>query len=290
MSKILITGADSFVGKNFRKCSQFKDVDEISLLDNKPEQIDFGKYDVVLHLAAIVHQSKKIPESEYFKINRDLCLKVARNAKTAGIRQFVFLSTLKVYGNTVPGRSLRNETSECMPVDSYGKSKFEAETGLRQLEDSIFTVSIIRTPLIYGEGVKANMMKLVKLVDFLPLLPFGRINNKRDFTYSENLVGYIDRIIEKKCSGIFIAKDEFAISTTELVSILAKFMRRKVFLFHLPDFLGRTISRIFPELFERLFGSLEFDNSRTVKELNFKPPVSTEEGLKRMIENYLSEK
>lgn len=90
MTKVLITGANSFVGTNFQFFSKYKDVEEISLFENKPEDINFGKYDVVLHLAAIVHQSKKIPESEYFNVNRDLCLRVAKNAKKAGIKQFVF--------------------------------------------------------------------------------------------------------------------------------------------------------------------------------------------------------
>ncbi|MCX6254225.1 MAG: NAD-dependent epimerase/dehydratase family protein, partial [Bacteroidia bacterium] len=203
MSKILITGSNSFVGTNFRKFSQYKEIDEISLFNNNPEDIDFSRYDVVLHLAAIVHQSKKIPESEYFNVNRDLCLRIAENAKKAGIKQFVFLSTLKVYGDFVPDLDLRNENSRCFPNDAYGKSKYEAEIGLKKFEDVNFTVSIIRTPLVYGEGVRANMLSIIKLVDSFPLLPFGKISNKRNFTYIENLVGFIDRIIEKKASGTF---------------------------------------------------------------------------------------
>src|SRR5450759_613844 len=168
MAKVLITGANSFVGTNFRKYSRYKDVDEISLHETKPEDINFVEYDVVLHLAAIVHQSKKIPESEYFHVNRDLCLRTAESAKKTGIKQFVFLSTLKVYGDFVQNSELRNENSKCFPDDAYGRSKYEAEIVLKKLEDVDFTISIIRLPVVYGEGVGANMLSIVKLIESFP--------------------------------------------------------------------------------------------------------------------------
>lgn len=290
MPKILITGKNSFIGKNFIKFSQFKDINEVSLIDNKPEKIDFSDYDVVLHLAAIVHQSKKIPESEYFKINRDLCLSVAEKARNDAVRQFIYLSTLKVYGDENHCNSLRNENSNCYPNDAYGKSKHEAEIGLRKLEDDRYAISIIRTPLVYGEGVKANMLRIIKLVDHFPVLPFGRIENRRNFTYTENLVAFIDRIIEKQAPGIFIAMDESAISTSDLVMYIAGFLKKKITLFKLPSFLIRTGNHLKPEVFERLFGSLEVDNSKTKKLLDFNPPVTTEEGLRRTVNSYLENK
>jgi UDP-glucose 4-epimerase len=290
MTKVLITGANSFVGANFRKYSQFRDTEEISLLDKKPEEIEFEKYDIVLHVAAIVHQLWKIPENEYFMVNRDLCLRVAEQAKKRGIRQFVFLSTLKVYGEFVNGSKLRNEDSECFPDDAYGKSKYSAEIGLKKLEDQHFTVSIIRTPLVYGEGVKANMINLVKLVDLFPILPLGKIENKRNFTYTENLVGYIDRIIEKQASGIFITMDDKAHSTTDLVNYISKSLGKRVRLFKLPQMFLRLGNFFVYYKLDRLFGSLVFDNSKTRKELDYDPPVSTEEGIKRMVSYYLENK
>ena len=290
MIKVLITGANSFVGKNFRKFSKYKDIKEISLYENKPEDIDFSKYEVILHLAAIVHQSKKIRESEYFMVNKDLSLKVAELAKKAGIKQFVYLSTLKVHGGYIPGYAVRNENSECYPEDAYGKSKYEAEIGLKKLENVDFTVSIIRPPLVYGEGVRANMLSLVKLIESFPLLPFGNIFNKRNFIYIENLVGFIDRIIEKRASGVFIAKDEGCLSTTELVYYLSKYLDRKVTLFKLPKIFIRIYTYFRPDIFERLFGSLEFDNSKTKKTLNYTPPYSSEEGIKKWLNNYKTAK
>jgi nucleoside-diphosphate-sugar epimerase len=286
MTKILITGANSFVGTNFRRYSQYEDIEEISLHENRPEDIDFSRYDVILHLAAIVHQSKKIRESEYFNVNRDYCLRTAVFAKKAGIKQFVFLSTLKVYGEFVPGTEVLNENSKCVPDDAYGRSKYEAEIGLKNLEDNNFTVSIIRPPLIYGEEVKANMLRIIKLIETIPILPFGKVNNKRNFIYTENLVGFIDKIIEKKASGVFIAKDESSISTTELVNYLSKYLGRRVTLFKLPEIFIRISSFFIPGISERLYGSSEFDNNKTKKELNYKPPFSTEEGIRKMVISY----
>ena len=196
--------------------------------DKNPEDIDFTGYDVVIHLVAIVHQTIKISEVEYFKINRDLCLEVAKFAKKAGVKQFVFLSTVKVYGKFIKGYSFWNEKSQCFPDDAYGKSKYAAEIALKELNDNNFTVSIVRTPLVYGEGVKANMLSILKLIKKSHFLPFKNVNNRRSFTSAENLVAFIDRIIEKRAAGIFIAMDKDAISTTELVINDFKTLGKKV--------------------------------------------------------------
>lgn len=286
MARILITGADSFVGKNFIFYSKYKDVKEISLFDNKPEDINFKGIDVVIHLAAIVHQSKRIHENEYFKINRDLSISVAECAKRAGVNQFIFLSTFKVYGNIIPNSVILNENSLCLPTDSYGKSKYEAELALSHLEDTNFIVSIIRTPLVYGDGVKANMLSLLKLVDKFPILPFGKVNNNRSYTFVENLVGFIDRIIDKKASGIFITIDEHPLSTTELVKYISKYFEKKVYLFRMPYLFLRISAFFFPGIINRLYGSFEFNNQKTLDTLDFKPPFPAETGIKKMVIAY----
>ena len=204
MAKILIIGANSFVGKNYIKYSKNTDVKEVSLIENLPEEIDFKGYDVILHLVAIVHQSKKIDEKEYFRVNKDLCIRTAQKAKADGVKQFVFLSTVKVYGKYDAKEGPWNEKSKCNPDDAYGKSKYAAEIELKKLEDQNFTVSIVRTPLVYGENVRANMRSFIKLVEKVPILPLGNVENKRSFTSVENLVAFIDRIIEKRASGVFI--------------------------------------------------------------------------------------
>jgi nucleoside-diphosphate-sugar epimerase len=286
MLKVLITGANSFVGTNFIKYSKYSNTEEVSLLDVVPEKINFEKYDVVLHLAAIVHQSKRISESEYFDVNRDLSLRVANCAKKAGIRQFIFISTLKVYGSLLPETALRNESSICYPEGGYGKSKYEAEIALKKLVDPGFTVAIVRTPLVYGEGAKANMLSMIKLIDHFCILPFAKIYNKRNFTYVGNLVAFIDRIIEIRASGVYIAMDDNAISTTELVNYISNYLNKKVILVKFPKIFIRLGCYFYPGIFERLYGSLEFENSRTRKSLDFTTPFTTEEGIRRMVLAY----
>jgi UDP-glucose 4-epimerase len=284
MTKVLITGANSFIGINIRKFSHFRDVEEMSLIDRFIEEINFSEYDIVIHLAAIVHRSKNIPEKEYFSVNRDLPIRVANQAKSAGVKQFIFLSTSKVYGKFINSSDPWNEDSECFPDDAYGKSKYEAEINLRKLDDNNFTVSIVRTPVVYGYGNKANMLKLMKLVKILPVLPFNNIQNKRNYTYVENIVAFIDRIIELRVSGTFIAMDDTALSTTDLVKYLSKYLGKKTILFSLPKFIISLGTVIMPGFFDRLYGSSVLDNSVTKKILAFKPPFSTEEGIKKMID------
>jgi UDP-glucose 4-epimerase len=286
MPNILITGANSFVGSNYKRYSKYKNINEICLIKNKASQIDFNNIDVVFHVAAIVHQKDAIPEKTYFSINTELPIELAKRAKKAGVKQFIFMSTVKVYGKFKPGMQNWNESSKCFPDDSYGKSKYAAEQALKELENEYFTISIVRTPLVYGENVKANMHSILKLVYSFPVLPLGKINNKRSFTSVENLVGFIDRIIEKRASGIFIAMDEKSLSTTELVKLIAKYLNKKIILFKLPNFIIKIGILLIPQIFNRLFGSFEMNNEKTLNTLDYKASISSEEGIKKMIHSY----
>jgi UDP-glucose 4-epimerase len=176
-----------------------------------------------------------------------------------------------------------------MPEDAYGKSKYEAEIALRKMETNFFKISIIRTPLVYGVGVKANMLSILRLVDRVSVLPLADVNNKRSFTSAENLVAFIDRIIERRASGIFIAMDEKPLSTTELVNLISKHLNRKIYLFKMPDFIVKMGKLLIPKIFDRLYGSFEMDNSKTLNALDFIPPLSTEEGIERMVSAYKKE-
>jgi nucleoside-diphosphate-sugar epimerase len=290
MARILITGTNSFIGTNFRKFSKFKEVEEISLRENKPEKIDFSCFDTIVHIAAIVHQSHKTEAAEYFKVNRDLTIKMAEQAKKAGVRQFIFLSTVKVYGKWHSGTEPWKEDSPCFPEDPYGASKYEAEIGLKELETEDFIISVIRTPIVYGPGVGANILKLIRLIETVPLLPFGGVNNNRHYTYVENLVGYIDRIIELRASGVFVAMDNKALSTSELVRLISGFMGRRPLLFRLPDFVINSGSALIPGVFDRLYNSFFLSNTKTREVLRYDPPFTIEDGFSMLIKGYLSEK
>jgi nucleoside-diphosphate-sugar epimerase len=290
MNRILITGANSFIGTNFLKFSENKEIREISLFDVNPEEIDFSEVDVVLHLAAIVHHFDRISDQEYFQVNRDLAISVAEQSKNSGVKHFIFLSTVKVYGKFNPGSNQWKEDSYCFPDDSYGKSKYEAEIALRNLENNDFTVSIIRTPIVYGPGVKANMLKLINLIEIIPMLPFDKVTNNRHYTYIENLIGYIDRIIKIRASGTFIAMDDCGLSTTELVKYLSEFLNRKIVLLKVPDILLGFARLLKINAADQLYGSFYLDNTKTKEILNFTPPYTVEEGLRKMITSYLENK
>ena len=264
---------------------------EISVRNSIPNDIDFHNFDVVLHLAAIVQKHRRISkDDEYFRINRDLCLSVAKQAKLSGIKHFIFMSTVKVYGRFENVSDSWNEDSPCFPDDIYGKSKYEAEIELKKIEAPYFKISIIRTPIVYGPGVKANMLRLVRLVERCPILPFAGVNNIRYYTYVENLIGFIDRIIETDISGTFLVMDDMSISTTNLVTFLSLFLNRKIHLFKMPNIFIKAGFHILPIYFESLFGSLYLDNNKTKKLLNYSPPFSTIEGLQKMIRSYLKQK
>jgi nucleoside-diphosphate-sugar epimerase len=134
------------------------------------------------------------------------------------------------------------------------------------------------------------MLSILKLVFRFPFLPLGGVNNKRSFTSAENLVAFIDRIIEKRASGIFIAMDGKPLSTTELVRMISKYLNKKVWLFRMPGFMIKMGQAMIPKIFDRLYGSFEMDNSKTLKMLDFKPPLSSEEGIQRMVESYIKNK
>lgn len=285
-NRLLITGSSGFIGSNFIKNSNQFDITEIDLLTIKTDKISFINIDSVLHLAAMVHQMKGAPEEQYYKINRDLAYEVAKRAKWQGVKQFVLMSTAKVYGESSTNDGYWNEESDCNPTDPYGKSKLEAETLISSLADENFKVAIIRSPLVYGAGVKANMFNLVKLVDKLPVLPLGGISNQRSMVYIGNLVALINNIISQQASGIFIAGDRLPLSTTSLVEYIRMALNKKRLVFRMPNLFLSSARAIRPAFIERLYGSLVLDTSNTNRRLNFTPPFSSEEGISEMVEWY----
>lgn len=285
---ILITGSSGFVGTSFIQLSSGLNICEVDLLTTTIEKVNFNGIDSVLHLAALVHQMKGASEGHYYKVNRDLAFEVAKRAKSSGVRHFILMSTAKVYGESTKENFSWNENSPCNPTDPYGKSKFEAEQLIKGLEDENFKVAIVRSPLVYGSGVKANMLNFVKLVDKVPILPFKGINNLRSMVYVGNLVALLKHIIEKQASGIFIAGDRSPLSTMELVKLIIKGIGKKRILIQLPNFILKVANLIKPAFVDRLFGSLVLDNTNTNDSLEFIPPFTNEEGVLEMIDWYKS--
>lgn len=290
MPRVLLVGKGSFIGSNFINFSRFKDIKEVDIVDVKPEDIDLTGFDVVIHLAAIVHQTKSIDFEQYLRVNTLLPVNMANHSKRSGVKQFIFLSSTKVYGKFEQGQNPWDEYSECIPNDSYGITKLKAEHELINLSNDSFSVTIIRTPLVYGEGVKANMLSLIKLVDRMPILPFQNVSDRRSMTYVGNLVEYIDRTIELTKSGVFIAKDQESISIEVLIKLISKSLGKRIILFDLGSLLIKLLRHVSPNNHERLFGSSLLNNSKTLEILDFVPKTSISEGIDRTVSYYLKSK
>ena len=278
--KIIVTGSNGYLGSNY--INQYKNkykFEKFSLLNQKLEDISFDNIDIVLHCAALVHQKVEHPYEKYYEINVDYPLKLAKLAKQNAVKQFVFISTIAVYGEDL---EKLNENTICNPITPYGKSKLEAEKQLLELNNEDFVVSIIRPPMVYGKNAPGNIDSLIKLVKKLPIIPLGKIENKRSFISIQNLCHIIDEIISKQKSGVFLTSDDEPISTTKLCELISKNLDKKIYLVKIPFF--ESLLKIFkPSFHKRLYGSLEVDNTITKQKLNLQNPYSVEDGIKLMI-------
>ena len=280
---ILLTGASGFIGSYFLKhYSSVFSINNFSFLTNDIDALNLDKIDSVIHCAALVHQMKREPDyDEFYRANVLNTVELAVKAKKNNVKQFIFLSSVKVYGEE--SITPFNENSPTNPQDSYSNSKLEAEKKLLSLQDENFHVSIIRLPLVYGEGVKANFNNLISLVSKFNIIPLGSINNKRSLVYVGNVCDTIFRIIKYNKEGIFLASDDYALSTSELISNIAEALNKKVLLFHIP-FMYSIIRIILPKYYQRLFGSFKIDNKLTMQKLSMKKnKFSVEESFKRTV-------
>ena len=278
---ILLTGSNGFVGSYFQNnYSKKYNISTFSFLNDDINTLYLYNTDTIIHLSALVHQMGGANKQEYEKVNVTQTLELAQKAKETGVGHFIFMSTVKVYGEETEIKYTENTT--CLPQDEYGKSKLKAELMLQKLENNNFTVSIIRTPIIYGYGVKANIKNLISLVSKVPILPFGNINNKRSMVYIGNICHLIDILCEKQVRGIFLASDDIALSTTELIESIGMSLSKKIYLIEVP-FFKELLKLLKPNFYKRLYSSLEVDNNITKEQLSFKNIYSIKDGIYNMI-------
>ena len=281
MKTILLTGVNGFIGNYLiHKYAHDYCIRTFSFLNNNFVNLDLQNTTAVIHLAALVHQMNGASEEEYNTINVNQTIDLAIKAKKSAVKHFIFMSTVKVYGEET--QIAYTEKTICIPQDEYGKSKLKAEQKLQELESEDFKVSIIRTPIVYGYGVKANIKNLISLVNKTPILPFKNIKNQRSIVYIGNLCHLIDTLIEKQKSGVFLASDDTPLSTTQLIQLIAKELDKKIYLIQIP-FFESLLKLLKPSFHKRLYESLEVDNSITKQTLNLQNPYSTEDGIKYMI-------
>lgn len=249
---------------------------------------------VVIHTAARVHVMNDYandPLTEFRKVNVGGTLNLARQAEAAGVKRFIFISSIKVNGeSTVPGKPYTAD-DQPNPVDPYGISKWEAEVGLQQLaKETGLEVVIIRPPLVYGPGVRANFLSMMRWINRGVPLPLGAIHNKRSLVGLDNLVDLIVTCIKHPAAAnqTFLAGDGEDLSTTELLQRMGKALSKPARLVLFPACLITFVASILgkKDVAQRLCGSLQVDISRARELLGWEPPVSVDEGLRRVAEDF----
>ncbi len=224
--RILITGKDSYVGESFADFidSDCCSVDVLDVHNNGWYTFDFSPYDAVVHVAALVHKSEKDYErEEYYKVNCELAVGIAKKAKESGVSQFLFFSTMSVYGVKY---GLITKDTELRPFSYYGESKMEAEKQISALSSDKFTVAILRPPMIYGKGCKGNYVTLSKFAKNFPLFPDYK--SCRSMIYIENLCRFMKKAIDEKLSGVYCPQDESYVNTSQMVKAVANANGKKI--------------------------------------------------------------
>jgi UDP-glucose 4-epimerase len=314
--KVLVTGPDGFVGS--RLCgrlirdgfavrgAQFSPV----LLPEGCESVVVGDLaeatnwdeamagiDRVIHLAARVHimnDNADDPLHAFRHVNVEGTRRLAEAAARAGVKRFVFVSTVKVLGEATPDKPFLAD-DPFAPEDPYGVSKMEAELLLRKISEvSGMEVAVIRPPLVYGPGVRANFLKLLSAVTKGVPLPFGMVRNRRSLVGVDNLVDFLVCCLthEKAANEVFLVSDGQDLSTADLVRAVARAAGRRPMLLPVPPSLMRLAGSLLGkrDQVDRLLGSLAVDISKDWKLLGWTPPVSVEEGLRKTVKWFLKEK
>lgn len=279
MKRILITGANSYIGTSFEKwVSQWPEkyrVDTINVREDTWKDKSFANYDIIYHLAAIVHV-KENDIDMYMRINKDLAVEIAKKGKSEGVKHFVFLSTMGVYGKET---GYINEKTKTNPKTPYAKSKLEAEHSVAELTDKSFKISILRPPIVYGKDCRGNYPRLVKLLLKTPVFP--NIKNERSMIYIDNLSEFVRLTIDKELTGLLFPQNMEYVNTTNLAKEIAenhgKKMRFTKF-FNPAISLGVNLSATFG----KVFGTFVYDKKMPGGPMTLKyETIKFEEGIRK---------
>jgi len=308
--KILVTGATGFIGNSLCE-TLLKHGHEIVAVTRSQANTDrnitylhkaltrdtdwadaFKGVDVIIHLAGRAHVMKDAsvdPYQAYADINIHATKHLAEQAALSGVKRLIFLSSVKVNGEQTNGSAF-NESAMPQPQDDYGKTKYEAEKVLSHVaKKSGMEVVIIRPPLVYGEGVKANFKSLLKLAQLNIPLPFGAIHNKRSLIYIENLIDFIVLCIDhpNAANQTFLVSDDEDVSTSQLIKHIKDASGKHHLLLPIPQgwlsFMMTLIGK--SSLSDRLLGNLQVDITKAKTLLNWRPPFSVKEGITKTVCN-----
>jgi UDP-glucose 4-epimerase len=261
--KILITGKGSYIGTSFvewlEQWPEVYEVVEISVRGEEWKTHDFSQYDVVLHVAGIAHVSTDPKmEEQYYKVNRDLTIDVASKAKKENVKQFIFISSIIVYGDSSSYKKIIDRNTLPNPTNFYGDSKLQAEYRLKAIESNDFKIAILRPPMIYGKGSKGNYSKLVQVAR--KSLVFPDIDNERSMIHIENLCEFIRMMINNEETGIFFPQNREYVKTSEMVKLVAEVYNRKILTIKtFNPILNLMINRF--QIINKVFGNLVYDQT-----------------------------
>lgn len=288
MKKVLITGANSYIGVNVEKwLSKWSDkysVETIDMIDGSWKNKDFSEFDCIYHVAGIAHSDNgKISEEKeklYRSVNTDLTIEVARKAENEGVKQFIFMSSTIVYGDSAPLGKTKMITKDTQPTPNncYSESKWQAELGLRNVEkNSNLKICVLRPPMVYGKDSKGNYIVLAKLAQKLPIFP--KVNNMRSMIYIENLCEFVRLMIENEESGVFWPQNKEYSNTTEIVQMIAKVHGKKIITTYALNW-GLYILRLCTGLVDKAFGSLAYEQKMSEYKEEYRV-VGLEESIRR---------
>ena len=251
--KVLITGKNSYVGKNIGNFLLYKNMEvKYVSVRNGISEDEFTDVDVVVHCAAIVHKKEAKFAILYDKVNYELTVDIAEKAKKKGVKQFIFMSTMAVYGKS---EGEINGNTPLQPKTLYGESKLKAEKALEKIADENFKVSIIRPPRVYGRSCPGNYKKLRMLALKLPVFPL--VENKRSFIYVENLAYFVWNTISEGKEGIFMPMDSKTESTDTMSKYICSVNNKEI---KFSPFLGKMVKKIPLNSLKKAFGSLYYGN------------------------------
>ncbi len=287
MKKVLITGAGSYVGESVRKyilsTSTDFQIDAMDTMGDNWKNADYSQYDVVYHVAGIAHvNADPKMEALYYKVNRDLTIEVAKHAKAAGVKQFIFMSSQIVFheSQSLKSEVLTAETKE-NPNGFYGDSKLQAELGIKPLEDENFKVCILRPCMIYGPNAKGNFPRLAKLATKVPVFPCW--HNKRSMLFIDNLAEFVKQAIIRELSGTFYPQNRELADTVEIIRFFAKASGHKVWISRLLNpfvWLGSFVL----QPINKMFATYYYDPEMSKMDFDYQL-VSFKESLKQMVNN-----
>ena len=267
MKRILITGAGSYIGTSFDRYLKEKypgqyEVDTVDMVDGSWRKKSFSGYDSVFHVAVIAHSDNgKISEEKaklYYSVNTELTIETAKKAKQDSVKQFIFMSSAIVYGESAPigKQKIITKDTPVSPANCYGDSKVQAENGIRPLNDDDFKAVILRPPMIYGKGSKGNYPTLSKFAQKLPVFPY--VKNERSMLYIENLCEFVRLMVENEECGTFFPQNSEYSNTSEMVKMIAEAHGKGIHLIRGFTWALKLLSH-FTGVVNKAFGNLSYE-------------------------------